>query len=91
MPDINAERLQDLINVPEQAEASEVRSLAQLLVEAQDVLLVRNHQNRTLNQLTQDAGFLMETSERKHALLKQRVVTVSVGLALLGFTLYIIL
>ena len=49
MPDININRLEDIANVPEIAEADEVGDMALLLMEAQSVLKLRNSQNRSLS------------------------------------------
>lgn len=82
MPDISAERLQNMIDCPESSEVAEVRDVARLLVECQDVLLIRNHQNRTLASLTQEAGMLFASAQRKYALLKQGVINTAAGIAL---------
>ena len=90
MPDINLDRLEDIANVPELAEADEVRSIAQLLMEAQGILILRNHQNHTLSSLTDEAGVRMRIAEFKHNRLQQIVIGSLTGLALTAFVWFML-
>ena len=85
MPNINLDRLEDIANVPEAAEADEVGDIALLLLENQAVLKLRNIQNRRLyqNQVHADAEVKSITSRAKAAKIGYWVSWVILGSCIL--------